>query len=68
MNLYSGDYALYSLSPREAVIAYYAQNRDDFNTWDYEKRYGSLAVRIPNPIDDREIWSIGNLSATEKRS
>jgi len=30
------------LSPREAVIAAYAQDRGDWNTWGYSKRYGHL--------------------------
>ena len=29
-------------TPRSAVIAVYAQDRGDYNTWDYEARYGDL--------------------------
>jgi hypothetical protein len=42
-NLASGEELLYSCSPRQACIAAYAQcERRDFNTWDYEERYGHL--------------------------
>jgi hypothetical protein len=34
----------YSCSPREAVIAAHAQSLRDWNTWDYETRYGHLVV------------------------
>ncbi len=30
------------ITPRQAVMAAYAQDRKDFNTWDYERRYGHL--------------------------
>jgi len=29
-------------TPREAVIAAYAQSRGDWNTWDYHKNYDHL--------------------------
>ena len=29
----------YSCSPREAVVAAYAQSLHDWNTWDYPSRY-----------------------------
>lgn len=33
----------YSLPPREAVIGGHAQmEKNDWNTWDYEKKYGHL--------------------------
>jgi hypothetical protein len=42
-NLATGDWAgEYSCSPRDAVIAAHAQSSGDFNTWDYETRYGHL--------------------------
>jgi hypothetical protein len=34
----------YTCSPREAVIAAHAQSLLDWNTWDYETKYGSLVV------------------------
>ena len=37
--------AVYTLPPREAVIAAYAQyGHGDWNTWDYETQYGHLVV------------------------
>lgn len=30
------------ITPREAVIACYAQSRADFSTWDYGRKYGPL--------------------------
>lgn len=32
------------VSPREAVIAAYAQSRGDYSTWEYEGRYGGLVI------------------------
>jgi hypothetical protein len=32
----------YSCTPREAVIAAYAQSKNDWNTWQYAERYGHL--------------------------
>jgi len=41
-NLWEPSYkAIYSCSPKEAVIAAHAQSLGDFNTWDYQK-YGHL--------------------------
>ncbi|HXK39407.1 MAG TPA: hypothetical protein VJ837_01050 [Candidatus Paceibacterota bacterium] len=34
----------WTCTPREAVIAAHAQSLGDYNTWDYEERYGSLVV------------------------
>lgn len=42
INLSYGSKRLYSCTPRKAVIAAYAQSLQDFNTWDYAKRYESL--------------------------
>ena len=47
----------YSLEPREAVIAAHAQYNHDYNTWDYEKRYGNL------PKKGRHGWHLGDFSA-----
>lgn len=44
-NLATDETLSYTLPPREAVIAAYAQSRGDFNTWDYEKRYGKLVEK-----------------------
>ena len=37
----------YSCSPREAVIAAYAQSKGDWNTWEYEEKYGALVHETP---------------------
>ena len=34
----------YSCSPRAAVIAAYAQDLGDWNTWDYEAKYGRCVI------------------------
>lgn len=44
-NLDTGDYGpVFSLPPREAVIAAHAQSLGDWNTWDYERCWGHMAV------------------------
>ncbi len=45
------------ISPRDAVIAAHAQSLGDFNTWEYEDRYGRL-VR-----SGRETVGCGNFCA-----
>jgi hypothetical protein len=42
MNLATAKKQNYTCTPKEAVIAAYAQSKKDFSTWDYEKRYGHL--------------------------
>ena len=32
----------YTCSPRDAVMAAYAQEKGDFNTWECEQKYGHL--------------------------
>lgn len=36
---------VFSCSPEEAVIAAHAQSQKDFNTWDYQERYGDRVVK-----------------------
>jgi len=52
LNLDTGKYiAQYSCSPRDAVIAAYAQfEKKDFNTWDYNDRYGSEVLQTARVI------------------
>ncbi len=38
-NLSTGEVRWYSCSPAEAVVAAYAQEHRDWNTWDYGKKY-----------------------------
>ena len=54
------DELTYSLPPREAVIAAYAQSKGDWNTWDYEKKYAHL-VRFSG-TNDRTV-SCGDFAA-----
>lgn len=42
MNLATGKKQKYTCCARDSVIAAYAQSRNDWNTWDYESRYGGL--------------------------
>lgn len=42
LDLATGKKKVYSCSPREAVMAAHAQEHGDWNTWDYESRYGDL--------------------------
>lgn len=41
-NLSTDEERTYTLGAREAVIAARAQVHGDWNTWDYEKKYGHL--------------------------
>lgn len=38
------------VSAQRAVINAYAQDRGDFNTWDYEDRYGDLVVEAEHTV------------------
>jgi hypothetical protein len=40
----AGPQVYVGITPRQAVIAAYAQSRNDWNTWDYEGRYGTLVT------------------------
>lgn len=35
---------IFTCSPREAVIAAYAQSLGDWNTWDYAEKYGDQVM------------------------
>jgi hypothetical protein len=41
-NLAGGPEQVFSLPPRDAVIAAYAQARGDWSTWTYSTRYSAL--------------------------
>jgi hypothetical protein len=43
-NLMTRDLYFYTCSPREAVIAAYAQSLGDWNTWNYEEKYGHMPI------------------------
>jgi len=42
MNLATGKKQAYDTDPRKAVIAAHAQSLNDWNSWQYEQRYGRL--------------------------
>lgn len=42
MNLKTTEKQVYTCSPRDAVIAAYAQSLSNWNTWDYYKHYSHL--------------------------
>lgn len=48
MNLSTLEKILYTCSPKEAVIAAYAQSQNDYNTWEYEEKYASLVKEGKN--------------------
>lgn len=60
-NLATYDELVFSCAPREAVIAAYAQSKGDYNTWDYESKYGSL-VRYSG--EGNRTVSCGDFAAT----
>ena len=47
----------YTCTPRQAVIAAYAQNNRDYNTWQYEERYGKLVE------ETEDTWLCGDFCA-----
>ena len=50
MNLITGDTQDYTCTPREAVVAAFAQSKKDWNTWDYKKRYDALVLESEKTI------------------
>lgn len=44
MNLSTREKQVYFCEPRKAVLAAYAQSFKDYNTWQYEERYGHLLL------------------------
>jgi hypothetical protein len=56
MNLVTLEKVYYTCKPKEAVIAAYAQESGDYNTWDYESRYSHLVE------EGKAIWVVGNWS------
>lgn len=53
-NRKTGERIGYSLEPREAVIAAYAQEQKDWSTWFYERKYGKLAALTDG------LWECGD--------
>ena len=44
LNLSTLQEQIYTCTPKEAVIAAYAQSLNDWNTWQYEERYGKMVL------------------------
>jgi hypothetical protein len=45
INLFTKEKKIYTCSSREAVIAAYAQEKGDWNTWQYKERYDKLVLQ-----------------------
>jgi len=60
LNLATRQHTPYSCSPREAVVAAYAQSLKDWNTWDYERRYGHLVT------EGRSVVTCGDFTARKE--
>ncbi len=62
LNLNTGRWTLFTLSPVDAVIAAYAQNEKlDFNTWTYD-RYAHMVKIFPSIKPDTSVVTCGNQS------
>jgi hypothetical protein len=61
-NLRTYNEQVFSLPPREAVIAAYAQSLGDWNTWEYEQKYGAKVRK------HKRTWWLGDFSAIERGS
>jgi len=62
-DLSKGEYVSWysGISPREALIAAYAQlKKRDYSTWLYEERYGHLVE------EGRKTFTIGDLTTLKK--
>lgn len=62
INLATGEKKDYTCSPRQAVIAAYAQDHNDWNTWDYEKRYGQLVE------SSQHTWLVGDWTTRKEQA
>jgi hypothetical protein len=60
-HLSTGAEITYSCSPKDAVIAAYAQSLGDYNTWQYQEKYGAR-VRLANG----RTWSLGDFAAIDR--
>ena len=56
MNLTTRAKQVYDCTPRLAVLSAYAQSLKDWNTWDYEKRYGHLL------LEGKHCLAVGDFS------
>ena len=56
MNLSTREKQVYFCEPRKAVLAAYAQSFKDYNTWQYEERYGHLL------LEGKSCLAVGDFS------
>lgn len=72
VNLDTQDEQAFSIPPREAVIAAYAQSKDDWDTWDYEEKYGAMVRVHPSEEEAKRrgsrTWNINQFAAVERLS
>lgn len=59
LNLRTGNYQIYSLPPKEAVVAAYAQSLGDWNTWQYAETYEPREFTI----NSRSYVTLGDMTA-----
>jgi hypothetical protein len=57
MNLSTGEKQIYTCAPKEAVVAAYAHSLGDYNTWEYEEKYGKSS------FDGTYVWICGDFCA-----
>ncbi len=57
INLSTKEKQIYTCDPKTAVMCAYAQDKGDFNTWDYDKKYSHLV------LEGDSIWNCGDFSA-----
>lgn len=53
------------ITPREAVIAAYAQSKGDWSTWQYEERYGKLVEQGKLSVACGDWCALDNKAANE---
>jgi hypothetical protein len=57
VNLATGEERLYTLSPREAVIAAYAQGtKGDWNSFDYKRKYGKFVSPFTGALITTKVY------------
>ena len=56
------------ITPRKAVIAAYAQERNDYNTWNYISKYDSMVQETVNVVTCGNWTALKDQSIYDKRS
>ena len=57
VNLATREKMIYTCDPKTAVICAYAQNKGDFNTWDYDEKYSHFVLECDS------VWNCSNFSS-----